>query len=87
MLDVYQKPYDPEHAVMYLDETSKQILIETRAAVPAKPGRKARQDNEYERNGVAPLEGWRHVKVTGRHVTIDYTHVLRDFSDVPFPKR
>ena len=52
---------------------SKQLIIETRAPIPAKPGRKARHDYEYEyeRNGVAnlfmvfaPLEGWRHVKVT-----------------------
>ena len=40
---------------MCLDETSKQLIIETRAAIPAKPGRKARHDCEYERNGVANL--------------------------------
>ena len=41
--------------------------------------RKARHDYEYERNGVAnlfmvfaPLEGWRHVKVTDHHTAIDY---------------
>ena len=57
----------------------------------AKPGRKARHDYEYERNGVAnlfmlfaPLEGWRHVKVTDRHTAIDYAHTLRDLSDVHF---
>src|SRR5271168_2345998 len=59
---------------------------------PAKPGRKARHDYEYERNGVAnlfmvfaPLEGWRHVTVTDRHTAIDYAHSLRDLSDVHFP--
>src|SRR5215470_4478361 len=58
---------------------------------PAKPGRKARHDYEYERNGVAnlfmvfaPLEGWRLVKVTDRHTAIDYAHMLRDLSDVHF---
>src|ERR1700693_4449903 len=66
--------------------------IETRAPIPAKPGRKARHDYEYERNGVAnlfmvfaPLEGWRHVKVTDRRTAIDYAHTLRDLSDVHFP--
>jgi len=93
VLEVYQRPHDPERPVVCLDETSKQLIVETRAAVPAKPGRKARQDYEYERNGVAnlfmlfaPLEGWRHVKVTERHATIDYAHVLKDLSDVHFPK-
>src|SRR5450755_3046475 len=65
---------------------------ETRAPIPAKPGRKARHDYEYERNGVAnlfmvfaPLEGWRHVKVSDWHTAIDYAHTLRDLSDVHFP--
>jgi hypothetical protein len=35
----------------------------------------------------APLEGWRHVKVTDRHATIDYAHVLKDLSDVHFQRR
>jgi DDE superfamily endonuclease len=59
---------------------------------PAAPGRKARHDYEYERNGVAhlfmmfaPLEGWRHVKVTDRHAAVDYAHVLKDLSDTHFP--
>jgi hypothetical protein len=32
----------------------------------------------------APLEGWRHVKVTDRRTAIDYAHVLRDLADVHF---
>jgi DDE superfamily endonuclease len=75
-----------------LDETSKQLIVETRTPIPAKPGQPERHDYEYERNGVAnlfmmfaPLEGWRHVKVTDRHTAIDYAHVLRELSDVHFP--
>ena len=77
---------------MCLDETSKQLIVETRTPIPAKPGQPARHDYEYERNGVAnlfmmfaPLEGWRYVKVTERHTGIDYAHVLRELSDVHFP--
>jgi hypothetical protein len=33
----------------------------------------------------APLEGWRHVKVTDRHTAIDYAHVLKDLADIRFP--
>ena len=57
-----------------------------------KPGRPARCDYEYERNGVAnlfmtfaPLEGWRCVKVTDRHTAVDYAHVLKDLADTCFP--
>jgi len=33
----------------------------------------------------APLEGWRHVKVTNRHAAVDYAHALKDLSDTHFP--
>ena len=68
------------------------LSAEEREQLPAAPGRKARHDYEYERNGVAklfmmfaPLEGWRYVKVTDRHAAIDYAHALKDLSDVHFP--
>jgi len=92
VLEVYTRPHDRERPVVCLDETSKQLIVETRAPIAAKPGRKARHDYEYERNGVAnlfmlfaPLEGWRQVKVTSRHTAIDYAHVLKELSDVHFP--
>ncbi len=72
---------------------SKQLIVETRAPIPARPGRAVRHDYEYERNGVAnnifmifaPLEGWRRVKVTDRHAAADYAQVLKELSDVHFP--
>lgn len=92
VLEVYQRPHDPQRPVVCLDETTKQMIVETRASIPAVPGRKARHDYEYERNGVAhlfmmfaPLEGWRHVKVTDRHAAVDYAHTLKDLSDTHFP--
>jgi hypothetical protein len=36
-------------------ETSKQLIAETRVPIPMKPGRPARCDYEYERNGTANL--------------------------------
>jgi hypothetical protein len=92
VLEVYQRPRDPQRPVVCLDETTKQMIVETRASIPAAPGRKTRHDYEYERNGVAhlfmmfaPLEGWRHVKVTDRHAAVDYAHALKDLSDTHFP--
>ena len=55
VLEVYSRPHDPECPVVCLDETSKQLIVETRAPVPAAPGRPARHDYEYERNGTANL--------------------------------
>ena len=91
VLAVYTRPRDPDRPLVCLDETSKQLLAETRATIPMKPGRPARCDYEYERNGTAnlfmmfaPLEGWRHVKVTDRHTAVDYAHVLKDLADSCF---
>ena len=93
VLEVYHRPHDPDRPVVCVDETSKQLIAETRAPIPAKPGRPARHDDEYERNGTAnlfrmfaPLEGWRHVEVTDRRTTLDYARVLKELSDTHFPK-
>jgi hypothetical protein len=91
VLAVYTRPHDPARPLVCLDETSKQLVGETRPAVPMAPGRPARHDYEYRRNGTAnlfmafaPLEGRRHVKVTARRTAIDYAHMLKDLSDVHF---
>lgn len=92
VLDVYTQPRNPARPLVCLDETSKQLVAETRTPEPMQPGQPARHDYEYKRNGVAnmfmlfaPLEGWRHVEVTGRRTAIDYAKILRDLSDIHFP--
>ena len=72
-MEVYQRSYADNEVLVCMDETSKQQSKETRASLPTQPGEPERVDYEYERNGVsnlfmlfAPLEGWRHVKVTDR---------------------
>ncbi len=91
VLAVYTRPRDPDRPLVCLDETSKQLTAETRVPIPMKAGHPARFDYEYERNGTAnlfmmfaPLEGWRHVKVTDRHTAVDYAHVLKELADIHF---
>ena len=91
VLAVYTRPRDPDRPLVCLDETSKQLIAETSVPIPMKPGRPARCDYEYARNGTAnlfmmfaPLEGWRHVKVTDRHTAVDYAHVLKDLAETHF---
>jgi len=55
VLAVYTRPHDPDRPLVCLDESSKQLIKETRVAVPMKQGRPARVDYEYERNGTANL--------------------------------
>ena len=91
VLEVYTRPHDPARPLVCLDETSKQLVAETRTPVAMAPSRPARTDYEYKRNGTAnlfmlfaPLEGWRHVDVTERRTSIDYAHVLKELSDIHF---
>jgi DDE superfamily endonuclease len=91
VLEVYTRPHDPARPLVCLDETSKQLVAETRAPLPMLPGQLAR--HEYERKGTAnlfmlfaPLEGWRHVEVTDRRTAIDYAKILKDLSDTHFQR-
>jgi hypothetical protein len=93
VLDVYERPYHPARPVVCLDEQSKQLIKETRTPIPAAPGRPARTDYEYERNGTAnlfmlfePLGSWRHVKVTARRTRTDFAELIRELVDVHYPE-
>jgi len=84
VLDVYHRPYDPEHPVVCMDEASKQLIAEVRQPLPAQPGRTAKYDSEYERRGTAnvfmavePLAGKRTVRVTDRRTKIDWAQFIR----------
>ena len=90
VLEVYKRPHDPKRPVVCVDETSRQLVGEVRAALPpapaasGRPGRPARYDNGYERRGTAsvfvafePLGGWRHVEAKGSRTRRDWAHFVR----------
>jgi hypothetical protein len=91
VLEVYHRPHDPERPVVCFDESSKQLVKETRVPIAAAPGRPATTDYEYERNGTAnlfmmfePLGGHRHVIVTERRTAVDYAHAIQNLVDVQY---
>lgn len=93
VLEVYHRPYDPSCPVVCFDEGCKQQVKETRLPLSPRPGEVAKYDYEYERNGTsnvfmffAPLDAWRHVKVTDRRTMIDWAYCMRDLVDVHFPQ-
>ena len=55
VLDLYAEPYDPQRPVVCFDETSTQLLAETRPSLPPQPGLPLRQDYEYRREGTRNL--------------------------------
>jgi len=83
VLDVYKRPYDPRFPVVCMDESPKQLIRETRQAIPARPGQAERHDYEYERCGVCnlflasePLAGRRFVQVTQSKTKSDWARFL-----------
>jgi hypothetical protein len=93
VLEVYRRPYDKDNPVVCMDETSKQLVAETRVPLPSQPGRPQRYDYEYERHGTAnifmftePLAGWRKVDVTDRRAKTDWAHEIRRLLEEDYPE-
>ena len=93
LLDVYKRPYDPRFPQVCMDEASKQLLRDTRDALPIEPGKPERQDYEYEREGVAnlflfcePLVGKRWVEVTEHRTKVDWAEQIKELVDVRYPQ-
>ena len=92
VLDVCTRPADPSRPLVCFDESPEQLVSETRHPLPIQPGQPERYDYEYRRQGVAntfmffaPLQNWRHVKITDRRTKADWAECMRELVDVHFP--
>jgi transposase len=93
VLSVYAKPRDPKRPQVCFDESNKEQHIEVIEPLPTIPGQPQRYESTFERNGVsnlfmffAPLENWRHVKVTDRRTNADWAQCMKDLVDIHFPE-
>lgn len=93
VLDLYEAPADPKRPRVCFDEMPLQLVSETRAPLPARPGQAQRYDYEYRREGTcnlflffSPDTAWREVKVTQRRTALDFAHCMRELVDVHFPE-
>ena len=92
ILAVSKQPYDSQCPQVCVEEMSTQLIGETRAPLPAEPGKPLRYDTEYTRNGTAnifmafePLAGQRITKVTDQRTKIDGAHFLQELVDQHYP--
>ena len=93
VLEVYHRPLDASRPMVCLDETSRQLISETRPSISPSRGRIKRVDPEYRRNGTAsvfmmsvPLEGKRHVRVREHRKREDFAAVVRELCDELYPR-
>jgi hypothetical protein len=93
VLEVYKLPYDAKRPLICMDEMPKQLLADKREPIASQAGTPARQDYEYQRNGVAdlfmlfePLQGKRFVEVTEKRRKVEWATVMKQLSDVQYPQ-
>ncbi len=79
LLELYARPYNSQEPVICIDEKTKQLVRDSRAPLPMKPGAAAKQDYEYVRAGtcnvfvaVEPKGKRRVVAVTARRTKPDF---------------
>lgn len=83
ILELYAHPSDPSRPRLCIDERPCQLLQEVIAPLPVKPGKAAKQDYEYERNGTACVllaynleTGQRYTQVLPRRTKVDYARFV-----------
>lgn len=93
VLDLYAEDYDEKRPTVGFDETSKQLIAETRQPAAARRGKVERFDYEYERRGVRnlfmvcePKRGWRHVEVTEQRTMQDFARQMKWLVDEAYPE-
>ena len=91
VLDEYKRPYDPQHPLICLDESPKQLISETRKPIQTADGSEL-YDYEYKREGVCdiymvcePLAGKRWITVRDKHTRLDWATVVAGMVETTYP--
>lgn len=92
ILTLYHLPYDPQRPMICFDEQNIQLLKQTRAPIPVRPGHPRREDHEYKRNSTRnlfifaePKAGKRHTLVTHHRTKQDFAYAMRYLVDRLYP--
>ena len=90
VVELYAEADDPKRTRVNFDECSVELHADAR---PPEPGRPARHDYEYVRNGTAnpfvlvdPNAGRRYVTVTARRTKKDFADQMRRLCDEWYPE-
>jgi hypothetical protein len=93
VLDIYESEYDEKNPVVCVDEKPYQLLDHKTEPIPIKIGNPKKEDYEYIREGTCnifmisePFNDFRETKVTERRTKEDFAALLKDLSDIYYPK-
>ena len=92
ILDLYAAEHTPEEPLICMDEAAKQLTSDEREPIPMAPGRPAKEDYHYEREGVRaifmffdPVRGWRRVSGRDSRTRVDWAEEVRRLLDEDYP--
>jgi hypothetical protein len=92
VLEIYHRPYNPKFPVVCMDEKPIQMIKEIRTPQSVAPGKPARFDSEYERNGTAslflftePLKGKTRVEAHQQRTMNDWAHQIQRLVELDYP--
>ena len=88
VLAVYNRPADAKRARVSFDERPCQLLDNVVVPLPVKPGKAAKEDNEYVRQGTAVVllaydldTGQRYTQVRQQRTKADYAQFMQHIID------
>ncbi|NET62508.1 MAG: IS630 family transposase [Symploca sp. SIO2E6] len=92
ILDIYSQEHTPDEPLVCMDEAAIQLLGDIYEPISMKPGRDAKVDYHYSREGVQalfmffdPNRGWRRVCNRERRTAIDWAIEVRHLLDIDYP--
>lgn len=93
VLEVYERPYDPDYPVVCMDEKPFQLLDEYLEPIPMGKGNHIKKyDCEYVRKGscsifmfTEPLGQWREAHALGHRTSEDWAHQVKWLLDEQYP--
>jgi hypothetical protein len=93
VLDLYAEAPDPGRPWVCFDEKPYQLPSDVRLPQPVAPGRAARVDYEYKREGTCnlfllldPHRAWRRLTVTAQRAAVDFAHQMKWRADEGYPE-
>jgi hypothetical protein len=91
--EVYTRPYNQKRPQVCMDEINTQLLTDVREPLPMEPGKPARQDYEYEREGVCnvflacePLTGQRYTMAAAHRTKQEWGQFVHQLADMHYPE-